>query len=141
MVELLKRYMNWYENREALKKERAKVSDNDLTNTRQYIKNDMKDKLSLFNWVFSYQNIFTYIAKVLVFMFVFILLFNLVIMTSELQETQQVLGSIFFSLFIPYLSFALIAFAKGLKKGLLFMFPTCIISLPIYLIVKAFGKK
>lgn len=141
MIELIKRYMRWYEDKERKKKEAAIVSDDRVVNVKQYIKNDMKQKMSIINWLFSYQNIFTYILKNFVFMALFVFAFQVIASTTTKTEIQLVLGQVFVSLFVPFLSFGLIAFAKGLKNGLIFMLPTCIVTLPCYLIWKMVRKK
>lgn len=141
MVELIKRYMRWYEDKEKKKKEAAIVSENKVVNVKQYIKNDIKQKMSIINWLFSYQNIFTYILKNFIFMTLFFCGFQIIANTTTQREVQLVLGQLFVSLFLPFFSFGLVAFAKGLKNGVIFMFPTCIVTLPCYLIWRMVRKK
>lgn len=130
MIKLINRYMTWYENKE---EKRNKAGYDPITNNfdkKRFLKKEMVHKMGVLNWVFSYQNIFTYLFKQILFLVIFFIGFSFALARTT-PDLAPVVAQAIMMLFFPFFSFTLIGCAKGIKKGFLYMFPTCIVSFPI----------
>lgn len=148
MIKQIKRYMNWYENRTQKRFGVLKKENGGINNVGNFLSSELKQRVSIFYWFFNYQNIFTYILKITLIIGLYMLLLNttnsyfneLYSLDASERISINKFKNIVAFMFLPLISFFMIGCAKGIRKGFIYSFPLCIITVPLMLIRNIFKK-